>query len=864
VGVAIVERDGECLALGSAVREAWAGSGSVVLVHGEAGIGKSSLVRAISDLLPSRGRFLVGYCDELATPQVFGPLRDLAGRVGAPLTRALRRGDREEVIQALRDEFGWASNPAVLVIEDAQWADEGTLDALRYLVRRIAGLPLVLVLTYRDVEVETGHPLRHVLGLAAGQEGTRRLHLAPLSREAVRALGARARWSRTDADEVFAVTSGNPYFVTEVLAAGDVSAVPVTIADSVRARTARLGPAALDVVEQLAVVPAAVPLHLLETLAPAGLPLLAGAEQRGLLTVTPSHVTFRHELTRRAVVDSMPATRRVVANRVVLAALLVQPEVEVSRVVHHAVQAGDTDAIIHYGRIAAREAAAAGAHREAAAHLRLVLTQPRQWDAGTEADLWEALAVEGYVIGAATDETLAAIRRAFALRRGADSRSRGQTLRWLSHLCWWAGDPDAANAAADEALAVLGPAGDDDLLAMAFSNKAQLQTLAGHDADAISAAERAIALGRDNPAVLSHALNNLANTLFRMEHPDAFARMRESLRVALDADEPEHACRAYLNLIEHEIVQLRLDDARAHAAEAIGYAERVEFTNYLWALRAVLAKIHLAAGDLAMAEPEAACESNGSPTSRCNALIVIGRARSRHGAAGAADLLREARDIALRMRESQWIAPATTALAEALVLDGDPTSVEAELVEAYEQARQFAIPAKQAELVYWLRRSGCPVPHHGLLHPYALLADGRWREAADVWHAAGFRYEYALALSESPDPADHLAALSTLHAIGAVPLARQIRARLRTLGVGRIPRGPAPRTRGNPAGLTGRQTQVMRLLIEGLTNAEIAHALVLSVRTVDSHVAAVLGKLGSRTRRDVAARAADLGLTPRP
>lgn len=93
---------------------------------------------------------------------------------------------------------------------------------------------------------------------------------------------------------------------------------------------------------------------------------------------------------------------------------------------------------------------------------------------------------------------------------------------------------------------------------------------------------------------------------------------------------------------------------------------------------------------------------------------------------------------------------------------------------------------------------------------------------------------------------------------------RQIRARLKTLGISRIPRGPAPRTRGNPAGLTGRQTQVMGLLIEGLTNAEIADALVLSVRTIDSHVAAVLGKVGSRTRRDVAARAADLGLTSRP
>jgi len=78
--------------------------------------------------------------------------------------------------------------------------------------------------------------------------------------------------------------------------------------------------------------------------------------------------------------------------------------------------------------------------------------------------------------------------------------------------------------------------------------------------------------------------------------------------------------------------------------------------------------------------------------------------------------------------------------------------------------------------------------------------------------------------------------------------------------VARIPRGPVSRTRGNPAGLTGRQAEVVRLLVQGMTNAEIADTLVLSVRTVDSHVAAVLDKLGGRTRKDVRSRAADLGM----
>lgn len=87
-----------------------------------------------------------------------------------------------------------------------------------------------------------------------------------------------------------------------------------------------------------------------------------------------------------------------------------------------------------------------------------------------------------------------------------------------------------------------------------------------------------------------------------------------------------------------------------------------------------------------------------------------------------------------------------------------------------------------------------------------------------------------------------------------------VRGRLRTLGVVRIPRGPAGPTRANPAGLTTRQVQVLRLLAGGLTNAEIAERLVLSIRTVDTHVAAVLDKLGSPNRRAAAARAIELGI----
>jgi DNA-binding CsgD family transcriptional regulator/tetratricopeptide (TPR) repeat protein len=853
----ILEREAELAALAVAAREAGDGAGSVVLISGEAGIGKSSVVHAVRAVLPAEGRLLVGYCDDLATPRVLGPLRDLVGSVGTALTRALERGDRGEVLEALRSELATADRPTVLAVEDVHWADEATLDVLRYLVRRAAQLPLVLVLTYRDDEVGGDHPLRQLLGVVSRGGRVRRLRLTPLSLAAVRRLIAAAH---LDAAEVFAVTSGNPYFVTEVLSAGAATPVPLTIVDAVQARVALLDPATSAIVEQLAVVPSAVQPWLLEALVPAGPAALAAAEQGGLLVVTPDRVTFRHELTRRAVVDSMPAARRVAANRRVLAALLERPGSEVSRVVHHAAQAGDRDAVIAYGPIAAREAADAGAHREAAAHLRLVLDQHPVLEPAAEADLWERLAVEGYTIGSPFADTVAAQRRAVELRRGGDARAWGASLRWLSRICWWGGDPDAADAAADEAVAVLTGAGDDALLAMALSNKAQLHALAGRDAEAVELAERAIELGQDSPATLSHALNNLGVALERGGDPRAFAALEESLRVAVAADEPEHACRAAVNLAWASLARLRHDDARRYLAEGLELAERAEFLMFLRYLQVALAALHFARAEWDEVAPAASAALDAAPVVRCSALTVIGRTRLRRGEPGAGETVREAWDIAVRLREAQWIGPAAAALAEAAVLDGDPGAVADELAEANVVIARYGTAAVRAELAYWLGRVGRPVGGQGLDHPYALQADGRWREAADVWLAAGCRYEYAAALAESPEPGDVLAALGELDALGAEPLARLVRARLRDLGVARIPRGPVPATRENPAGLTERQVEVVRLVAQGLTNTEIAGRLVLSVRTVESHVAASLAKLGAPTRRDVAARAAILGL----
>lgn len=141
-----------------------------------------------------------------------------------------------------------------------------------------------------------------------------------------------------------------------------------------------------------------------------------------------------------------------------------------------------------------------------------------------------------------------------------------------------------------------------------------------------------------------------------------------------------------------------------------------------------------------------------------------------------------------------------------------------------------------------------------LIIPFALLAGGDWQAAARVWAERGCPYQQAVALADSSEPEALLEALSILDSLGAAPLARQVRAGLRQLGVLNVPRGPMAGTRENPAGLTERQLEVLQVLADGLTNGEIASQLVLSVRTVDRHVAEILAKLGVASRRQAEPR----------
>ena len=862
----ILERDAELSALAHAAREAADGHGSVVLVMGEAGIGKSSLVEALRSHLPAEGRMLVGYCDDLATPRTLGPFRDLVGSVGTELSRAVTDGsERDRVLTALRTELTWPDHPTVLVIEDVHWADDATLDALRYLIRRIADLPAVLVLTYRDDELNRGHPLHGLLGQASRSDHVRRLPLHRLSQQAVRQLSA---GSPVDTNDLFALTSGNPFFVHELLASAQGERVPPTIADAVLARVRSLDPATQDVLEQLAVVPSALDRWLVDALVPGSgqggegtVAALAAAEERGLLSVSTRKIAFRHELTRRTIADAVPAARLMALNQRVLDALIDHDGSDVSRIVHHAAQAGDEDAIVRYGPAAGRDAAGAGAHREAVAHFGLVLEHHDRFAPGERAELLAQYAIECYTIGA-IDKAVEAGQRAVEENRAlGDPRRLGACLRWLSRIWWMAGNRANAEQAGREAISVLERAGDRRLLALALSNESQLCALAYRFAESIEYGERAVALAREvgDAAITSHALTNIGFSRGILGDPAGQPLLDEALRVALEAGDVEDACRAYVNLVWILLDWFRLDEAERYLTAAMKLAEESEFFGILSYMQVERARLDFARGSWDEAVRAAEAAADAFLPARCPALVVLGWVQVRRGQPRGARLLSSAWKLAVQIDELQRLGPAAAARAEDAWLRGDHARVRDIATPVYAEARRLGDRVHQAELGYWLVKAGQPA-ETGSGHPYALQAAGRWREAAELWEAAGCPYEHAAALAESPEPGDLLAALGILDELGATPLATLVRGRLRALGTSRIPRGPRGETRVNPAGLTARQVEVLRLLGMGYTNAQIASQLVVSVRTVDSHVAAVLAKLGAASRREAAASAAELGV----
>ncbi|MGW0802660.1 ATP-binding protein [Nonomuraea sp. NPDC002799] len=839
--------------------------GSVAVLAGEAGIGKTVLVAEFARRCGPAAWVLWGGCDRLITPRTLGPLHDIARQTGGPVADLLRAGAaQEEIFAAFLDELsGPPRRPRpVVVVEDAHWADGATLDWLVWSGRRIARTPALFVVTYRDDEVGPEHPLRGALA-ALPSAIVRRVSLPPLSQECV---SERARAAGRDPALVYRLTGGNPLLVTELCKAGG-PAVPATVQDLVLDRLRSLPPAARELARLVAVIPTRA-----DAAVVAGVPdLLDLCLDGGVLVPSGDGVSFRHELLRSAVEDALPPVRRAALHRRVLGILAEVAGVDPGRLVHHALHAGDDAAVLRYGQVAGAGAARHGAHREAVAHYRAAAAHADRLAAPERAGLLEAYAFQAYLAGLA-EEGLRARRAALAVREELRQPERvGENLRWISRLAWWAGDAVQAREAAARAVTVLqdGPPGRQ--LAMAYSNRSQLHMLAGEHETAVVWGERARILadrlGDTETSV--HAAINVSSARLMAGTGDtgaAAGALRAAHERAAALGLADHAARALVNLAT-ALIQLAEYEAAAPAVDrALAYATEQDLDGYVQYLLGVRAGVRLARCDWAgaLADADAALDGPvGNGVAVVPALVARGRIQAARGEPGARATLDEAARQAERTGETQRVCPVAAARSEYFRWQGDAERAADEARRGLELAMAMGHPVYVGELAHrlWLA-GGAGVPG-AVARPYQLMIDGDWAGAAAEWARRGAGYARVEALAGGDQDAAR-EALRALDELGATRAAERLRAELRGRGFTRVPRGPRRATAANAAGLTPRQVEVLALLVEGLSNAEVAGRLSLSVKTVDNHISAVLGKLGVTSRGQAAAAAHRLNLVSDP
>lgn len=845
------------------------GRGQIALVSGDAGIGKTTLIRRLRDDLSPGWRAGLGGCDPLFTPRPLGPVQDMAGVLGPVVDALIREGaDRQKLYATLLEVLSDGQGPFLLVWEDLHWADFATLDLLRFLGRRIALLPVLLVITFRGNETGEDHPLRKaILDLPASSVAE--LTLSPLTSKTV---GQIARGAGLPGDWLFEATAGNPFQVSEMLAAraAGEGPVPSSVRDAVTVRQSRLDPPAREMLERISVIPAAVPAALLHQLAPetAGeiISLLTG---QGILQASPSgDLRFRHEIARQATLERIPAAVRRAHHACILEALrALGSAAHLDQMVHHAAGALDAGAVLAVAPEAAARAAASGAHREAAAHLGTALKFVDAASPETAAMLYEKWAYESALAARIDDEVLDARRHAITLWRVLQRPDKvGENLRWLSRLHWYRGEAPEAARLADQAIRVLENLPPSAEQAMAFSLRSQLHMLNDQMDDAVAWGTRALEVEADfpNPEVRAHALNNIGTALVFRGRMEGEARLQESLAVSLAHGLHEHAARAYTNLSEYAVEFRRFALAERTLSEGIAFDTEHDLDSWTYYLSGRLALLRLEQGRLKDAETISRGVLDRADLTlvmRLPALLVLSRARMRMASPDASALVQQTYRDALATDELQHVVPARLTLIEQAWLSGKLDSGREHLAALLALSDEDRHAWNLGERAVWARRYGmdaAPGRQNDLPEPFRRELDGDFAGAAAAWEALAMPYAAALVRLQSDEPEALSAAVRELDGMGALGASAWGRRRAAELGFSRaLPRprrGAYTAARDHPLGLTKREQDVLALIVKGYSNKEISEALIRSPRTVEHHVSSVLAKLNAPNRMAVMLR----------
>ncbi|MBM0108093.1 AAA family ATPase [Steroidobacter sp. S1-65] len=859
----LLEREELLTSLQVLLRNAAAGQGALLFLEGEAGIGKTSLLQTFAEAQRAHHPVYWGACDALQTPRPLGPLFDIAAQIQGELQAALANSrERLHIFSTFLHEL--ARPPTLIVLEDLHWADEATLDFLRYVGRRIGRTHSLLIVSFRSDEVGPAHPLRLVLGDLA-TSGAKRASLAPLSLTAVRELiGA----GDIDPEELLRRSGGNPFFVTEVIATGGAR-MPATVRDAVLARAARLRPSARAVLDAAAVAGPRIEPWLLEEMTAAESGWIDECLATGVLCAQNGVFTFRHELAREAVLEALTPTQAMSLHRMALQALQSHSATahDLARLAHHAEGAASDDDVLKLAPAAAREAAAKGAHRQAAQQFARALRFAPSSSA-LRAMLLDDYASECQLSGMVSEAIQARQNAAKLWHELGDRDKQAMSLARLAHALVVSGKNAEGEATMREAVALVP---NDTAAAAAVVRRwaAHLRMLDRDVDQAIQEGELAMAAAerRGDQESLVHCLNTIGSSLIvsgRVE--EGCERLERSREVAEQMRSDSWIANAYVNLGSACGEVYRFDLADNYLRRGIEFCNErdIDFSRLYQLSWQALVWMYRGRWTEASGVAHVVLADSRSPViARITALVALGRVRARRGDPAVWEALHEAQGLAGNTGTLQRVALMQAARAEAAWFEGRPAEAASEAAAGLELALRKRHRWFASELLFWCWQGdgSLPggIPEFCANQPFAMEISGRWQEAAAAWRELRCPFEAARAMTEG-DECSQREALAVFESFSARPMIERVRYKLRSSGVRGLQRGPRESTQNNLAGLTTREVEVLGLLAQGLRNKEIGQRLHRSSRTVDHHLAAIFTKLDVSTRAEAVSAAYRLGI----